>query len=47
VKEICHPAYSGNQATVENAVSADDGHYGNKRWYGEKLIMHDVAQNGN
>jgi hypothetical protein len=24
VKEICHPAYSGNQATVENVVSADD-----------------------
>jgi hypothetical protein len=29
--EICHPAYSGNEATVENVVSADDGSYDNKR----------------
>jgi hypothetical protein len=47
VKEICHPAYSGNQARVENVVSADDGSYDNKRWYGAKLIMHNVVQNGN
>jgi hypothetical protein len=46
LKEICHPAYSANQATVENIVSADDGCYGNKRWYGAKLIMHNVVQNG-
>lgn len=47
VKEICHPAYSDNRGTVENVVSAEEGSYGNNRWYGAKLIMYNIVENGN
>ena len=41
VKEICHPAFTSNEAITRNNIE-DQSDYGNNRWYGSKLVIYNI-----